>query len=141
MQVQKIQNNNNYNPNFDAKFKIKGHYDDIPAKVLEEWANKAKKIGTERDSVLINLDQERMIAYDNYNRFGETERLYGRNVSISKLINGEMSNDLGALYEPKPFDMPDYHSGMCHEKFIGEREERLSKAISVISEYLDKFIK
>ena len=141
MQVQRIQNNNNYNTNFGAKFKIKGHYDDIPAKVLKEWENKAKKIGTESDSVLINLDKERIFAYDNYNRHGETEWYYGRNVSITKLINGEISNDLGALYKDTPFNMSSFENGFTHKHIIGESEERLSKAISVISEYLDKFIK
>jgi len=141
MQVQRIQNNNNYNTNFGAKFKIKGHYDDIPAKVLEEWANKAKKIGTESDSVLINLDQERMIAYNDYNHFGNTTRLFGRNVSISKLINGKMSNDIGALYESKPFNMESHWNGLNDAEIIGDQAKRLSKTISAISEYLDKFIK
>lgn len=138
MHVQRIQNNN-YNPNFGAKFKIKGHFEDIPSKVLNEWENKAKNIGTESDSILINLDKERRFAFTDYHN-GNTTWLVGRNVSISKLINGEMSNDLGALYESHPFKMESHTSGMAVQDSLGSNENRLSKTISVISEYLENLM-
>ncbi len=57
MQVQRIQNNNNYNTNFVAKVKISGWTDDITSKMLKSWEKKAKEIGRDTDTVCLKFSE------------------------------------------------------------------------------------
>ena len=68
MQVQRIQNNNNYNTNFGAKVKISGWTDDITSKMLKSWEKKAKEIGRDTDTVCLKFSEakEELLCLDGF---------------------------------------------------------------------------
>ncbi len=82
MQVQKIQNNN-YNPNFNAKLQLQGCYADIHRKTIESWTKKASKIGKESDVVVIRFGcpKDYKLKYDkDYNYKGVDRSKISRSI-------------------------------------------------------------
>lgn len=45
MQVQRVQNNNNYNANFGAKLQLRGAVEDLPKELIKEFETFTKSIG------------------------------------------------------------------------------------------------
>ena len=134
MKVTRLQNNN-YNLNFNAKFSINGKFNDIPSNVIKRWECMSKGIGTENDSILVNLKREKKRHIQD--EYGNDITLFNRTASITKLINGEKSNDECALYAMNPFDKGYEGECLVEEKYAGNKEYRLQTTISVITKYLN----
>ena len=55
MQVQRVQNNNNYNANFGAKLQLRGAVEDLPKELIKEFETFTKSIGKNNDIVDIDI--------------------------------------------------------------------------------------
>ena len=89
MQVQRIQSNNNYNTNFGAKLIISGHTDDIGKHTKKLWREKAKQIGSDKDTIKLKFSKRKEHS-DSYAEMGEhfawtTE---SRDILATAKING-----------------------------------------------------
>ena len=104
MQVQKIQNNN-YNPNFNAKLQLQGCYDDVSHKTIKYWTQKASKIGKKSDVIEMFITDP--FNYKTiYNKYYEPA---GRDYSkIDRTVIGGMKNksNHGITYDIKNYCVP-----------------------------------
>ena len=88
MQVQRIQNNNNYNTNFGAKLQTNG-MSNLPEKSIENFKQLAKLIGSKKDIVAIHLKdvtKETTVWHEMGNRYVD-ETLW-QNIDTATYING-----------------------------------------------------
>ena len=116
MKVQRIQNNN-YNPNFQAKLNLLGFTDDIPYHRIQQLKQKALSVGTMKDSINLLLSEPKVYGESFATPFAR------RNIEATTIINNELVHDK----EPIGY-------------FIKGRTDNLSLTINTIRDYLDFLI-
>ena len=80
---------NNYQPTFGAKLNIKGK-EFLPEEIVSKWQKQAKTIGTDFDTITLNIGklEDKPIVRKNYLGHEMNAALKGRSVAAQADING-----------------------------------------------------
>lgn len=124
MRIQSI-SNDDPSTSFKAKIKIGGNIGDISLRTISEWMDKAVKIGTDSDAIVLSFGPrtEKKILSSFLGVIPLRRKVKSREIFALSDINGKkIDENIGYLYKKEDFD----------EKAYIEQS---------ISAYLDKLVK
>ena len=127
MQINAI-NNNHINPNFNAKLKFSGDKNLLPRKGFKQIQQKVKKIGTERDVIIVDLQEIPIIADRKYVKGIFSEKMITRTEKVGEYTNILLSHICPSF---RDYDAP---PAIVVE---GDYKVRQEKTFEIINRYID----